>query len=271
MNNANYHERILRVLLYIEQHLDAELTLEYLAGVACFSPWHFHRVFRGMTGEPVMEYIRRLRLEHAAQQLRRTDTPVTRIAFDAGYESHEAFTRAFRARFGAPPSEYREIAESRTEDLPDARIHRLPARRIFFIRHTGPYDGVWEVWARLTRMAGEARLIGRGTEFLGVIHDDPDITEPARLRYDAALTVAPSREPVEGFQVAELPARDYAVLRHKGSYETLSESYAVLCGQWLPFSRREPAWAPAVEFYRNNPETTPPSDLLTDICIPLAD
>jgi AraC family transcriptional regulator len=100
-----YRERILQVLLHIQRHLDEELPLLELADVACLSPYHFHRVFRGMVGESVAEHVRRLRLERAALQLKHTRYSVARVAFDAGYESHEAFTRAFKGAFGeSPPS-----------------------------------------------------------------------------------------------------------------------------------------------------------------------
>ena len=69
--------------------------------------------------------------------------------------------------------------------------------------------------------------------------------------------------------VMELPEREYAILRHVGPYEKSGASYARLCGEWLPLSGREPAWAPALEFYRNDPRTTPPAELATDICVPL--
>lgn len=94
-----YEERILRVLIHIQTHLDHALDLAELASLAHFSPYHFHRIFRGMVGEPVKEHIRRLRLERAAFHLKATNQPVTQVAFDAGYETHEAFTRAFRAMF----------------------------------------------------------------------------------------------------------------------------------------------------------------------------
>src|SRR5262245_60431909 len=99
----DYEQRILRVLLHIQSHLDHALDLDELASLAHFSPHHFHRIFRGMVGEPVMEHVRRLRLERSAFQLKTTSRPVTQIAFDAGYETHEAFTRAFRAMFRESP------------------------------------------------------------------------------------------------------------------------------------------------------------------------
>jgi len=77
----------LRVLVHIQQHLDETIELDELAHIAHFSPYHFHRIFRGMVGESLMEHVRRLRLERAAHRLKFTDTSVTNIAFDAGYET----------------------------------------------------------------------------------------------------------------------------------------------------------------------------------------
>ncbi len=104
----SYSERILKVLVHIQQHLDDEIPLEELARVAHFSAYHFHRIFKGIVGESVKEHIRRLRLERAAFRLIRTDQPVTTVAFDAGYEAHEAFTRAFRTMFNTSPSGFRK-------------------------------------------------------------------------------------------------------------------------------------------------------------------
>ena len=101
----DYKERILKVLIHIQEHLDEPISLEDLGRVAHFSPFHFHRVFRGMVGESVKEHVRRLRLERAAHRLKFGEEAVTRIALDAGYETHESFTRAFKSLFGESPSE----------------------------------------------------------------------------------------------------------------------------------------------------------------------
>src|SRR5262249_28425430 len=105
--SEDYRARMLRVLVHIQQNLDAPLPLEELASIALFSPFHFHRIFRGLIGESVKEHVRRLRLERAAHRLRHTGQQITEIALDAGYQSLESFTRAFHRIFGQSPTEFR--------------------------------------------------------------------------------------------------------------------------------------------------------------------
>ncbi len=105
-----YVQVVQRVVEHVAQHLDEALALDLLAARACLSPFHFHRVFRGMVGETPVELARRLRIERAAWQLAHTPLSVTAIAFNAGFETHEAFTRAFRSCYGAPPSDFADAA-----------------------------------------------------------------------------------------------------------------------------------------------------------------
>jgi AraC family transcriptional regulator len=103
-----YAARINRVVDYIESHLDGDLSLATLAEVACFSPYHFHRVFGAMSGEPLSKFVQRLRLERAACQLvANTARPVTEVALDAGFASSATFARAFRERFGVTAPDWR--------------------------------------------------------------------------------------------------------------------------------------------------------------------
>ncbi len=288
-----YKERILRVLVYIQDHLDEAISLEELAALAHFSPHHFHRIFRGMVGESVMEHIRRLRLERAAHRLKFTDQPITRIAFEAGYETHEAFTRAFGAIFGTSPSHFREKHRSlpfpqvpsgihyqvdgRLDDyrdvpeerpLLDVHVVSFPATRVAFLRHLGSYSEVGHTWGKLIAWAGSKGLIGRSSKILGLVHDDPEVTPPDKVRYDACIVVDDRFQPEGEFGLQEIHG-EFAVATHRGSYETLGETYARMCGQWLPRSGRELCSAPCVEVYRNSPQDTRPEELLTDIHLPL--
>ncbi len=104
---AEYVAAISDVLAHVQAHLDDELTPHQLANVACFSEHHFHRIFRAVVGESVMDHVRRLRLERAAFQLKTSRMSVGSIALDAGYGAQEAFTRIFQAYFGVSPRIFR--------------------------------------------------------------------------------------------------------------------------------------------------------------------
>lgn len=109
---SHYGALVLDALQRIVLSLDDALDLDDLAAPACMAPLHFHRVFRGLLGETPLQLHRRLRLERAAWCLADHNDTVLRIALQAGYDTHEAFTRAFRDAFGRSPTEHRMRAEA---------------------------------------------------------------------------------------------------------------------------------------------------------------
>ncbi len=293
---ADHRQRILRVLVHIQQHLDETLELDDLARIACYSPYHFHRVFSALVGESLMEHVRRLRLERAAGRLKFTGQTVTRIAFEAGYETREAFTRAFRAHFCESPSGFRDaqrplpLPPARSgvhyddhgrvehfqpvrpgEPMPDVTIQRLEPFRAAFMRHVGPYDQVGETWSRLMAWAGPRGLLGPSMKILGICHDDPEVTPPDRIRYDACVAVGAEFVPQGEIGAVDFPSGDHAMIVHHGPYDRLGETYFRLYGQWLPAGGRRPRAAPCFEVYVNSPFHTPPEKLVTQIYLPLED
>jgi AraC family transcriptional regulator len=289
-----YRERMLRVLVHIQRHLDEALCLNDLARVAHFSPHHFHRIFRGMVGETVMEHIRRLRLERAASRLKHSDLSVTRIAFEAGYETHEAFTRAFRAMFDKSPSGFRKLhqplplssspsgvhfapeaelskftPQERGDRAMEVKVEKIEPLRVAFMRHTGPYQECGETWGRFCAWAGPKGLFGPNTVVMGISYDDPEVTPPDKIRYDCCISVDGTVEPEGEVGVQTVGGSEYAVTIHCGPYEKLAETYAAICGQWAPASGRELSSEPSLEFYLNDPNSTPPEDLQTRVCVSL--
>jgi AraC family transcriptional regulator len=275
-----YRQRILQVQLFIQEHLDEELSLDRLARVAHFSPCHFHRIFRGIVGEGVNEYVRRLRLESAAVALKTTDWSILDIALRAGYNAHEAFTRAFRQMFGASPSQYRAGQHPLyvPKEIPlmsvrmtarEVRIETVPTRRLAFLRHLGPYGDACFTFDRLMAWAGQRGLFGPNTVVLGICHDDPEVTALDKIRFDCCVTVSEHMRGEGEIGVQTLEGGECAVLTHLGPYSGLGEAYRWLFGTWLPTSGREPRNAPPFEVYFNNPRETPPEQLRTDIYIPL--
>ncbi len=291
----DYQTRVLRVLVHIQNNLDDALDLEHLASIANFSPHHFHRIFRGLVGEPVKEHVRRLRLERSAHLLKTSDQPVTQIAFSAGYETHEAYTRAFRAMFDQSPTEFRKI--SRPQDMPvspsgvryapDAPIDQLQEipimfdessvrivetkdRRVAFMRHTGPYTEVGETWQAFMGWVMQNGMFNKINTVFAAAHDDPDVTPADKLRYDCCIEVDGGFQPSGDVGVQTIAGGKYAVATHKGSYTKLADVYGGLMGQWMPKHNHQPAAGPCLEYYKNNPQDTPEEELLTDICVPLA-
>ena len=278
---TSYQERILRVLVHIQQHLDGPLQLEELARIACFSPYHFHRIFRGMVGESLASHVRRLRLERAALRLKQSKAAIIDLAFDAGFQTAESFTRAFKEQFGCTPSHYRkrgnEPMKSSIPSLqplhdgrqPEVWVVQLPERRVAFVRHIGPYEECGKTWEALCMWAGPRGYLQPGVEFIGLCHDDPDVTPSGNIRYDACIGIdqAIAPEGIIGTQV--LAGGLFARTTHFGSYTRLSETYAMLCGQWAPANKYELRSLPSREIYLNNPDDTAEDDLITDIYVPI--
>jgi AraC family transcriptional regulator len=298
-----YEAAVERAVAHIGRTLEEALDLTLLAREAALSPFHFHRVFRGMVGETPLEMHRRLRLERAASRLLGGDEPVTTIAFDAGYETHEAFTRAFRQVYGASPSAFRQSAAAarigcarppqielaapsgvhfdRTSakgptiqfiegELMNVTIENMPELHVATVRHIGPYMAISEAFARLGTIAGPAGLLQPGAMMLGIFHDDPETTPAVELKSDAGITV-PSGTPMpQGLSEQRLPAGRYARTTHVGPYTELPDAWSRLFGQWLPRSGhrvRPGVWS--YEVYRNTPADAPPEALRTDLFLPL--
>ena len=276
----DYSRRIERVIDHIGGHLDEPLDLERLAGVACFSPYHFHRIYGAITGETVADALRRLRLHRAAGELVEGHPDIAGVARRAGYGSVAAFTRAFHAGYGMPPATYRRQgrlvppspAPTETETaMYDVSVRELRPVRLAALRHTGSYLEIGTTFERLFAWAAGRGLMGPQTRAIGVYYDDPDGTPARALRSDAGISVGPDVALDDGLRVLEVPGGRHAVLHHKGPYAELNKAYRWLYRDWLPTSGEQCADRPIFEEYLNNPRALPPEEWLTDICLPVAE
>ncbi len=296
VTRKDYERRLQRVLKFIRQDLNQELDLAQLAKIAHLSPYHFHRIFRGMTGESIANHVKRLRLERAASDLLYVQKPVTDAAFDAGFETPESFSRAFKASFGIAPSRYRQESHLCFPDTApkglwtaatDIRIDRLwddkerPMNlnvqiekyekiHIAYVQHKGPYEAVEPAFDRLFELAEENGLWGgRDAEILMLSHDDPNVTESKYLRADAGIVITDLTRDVGEMKKQTIAAGQFAVAHFTGAYSDLNEAYDWIYGSWLPDSGREAADQPTIEIYHNDPVDVNEDELLTEVRIPL--
>jgi len=263
----DYAARIERVHGYLSAHLDREVDLAQLAGVACFSPFHFHRIYHALQGETVADSVRRMRLHRAAIELIDGDVPIARIAVRAGYGSQAAFTRAFRSAYGAPPAAWQARHAAPYRGSVEFRV--TDPIRLVALAHAGDYGGIGATFERLNTIA-----IGRGwvtgaTRYIGLYYDDPAATPAADQRSDACLSAPPGFIGDADLRPLTVAGGRYAVLLHVGPYAELHRAYTWLYREWLPGSGADPADAPCVEEYLNNPRIVPPSELRTEIWLPL--
>lgn len=272
----DYERRLQRAERLVEACLDEPLSPEDIAAAAHFSLHHFHRIFRAQRGASIMQYVRRLRLERAARTIRSAGARLLDVALTAGYESHEAFTRAFIERFGMTPSTYRRTQGARalawkkpTQRPPVAvRVQTFAAVPVLCMRSYGSYATVGATWQKLLEWI-RARKTPMPSLY-GLCPDDPDVTDEAHLRFDACV-VAEGLLPDEHVTPTTLPAGTYAVAVHVGPYHRLHETYLDVIGHWFPTSGFEPAPEPVIEHYRNDPTCTPEPELQTEVRVRIAE
>ena len=270
---THYARRLDPVLRWLASHPDADPDLHRLADLACLSPYHFHRVYRAMMGETVNATVQRIRMHRAAAALAGSQVSLREVAQRAGYGSDAAFNRAFGAVFGMAPGRYR-AARSRPFDPQELgmypiTIENFPGVILAALPHRGSYQDIGPVFDRAFMLAASRGLAARDACGYGVYFDDPEQVPARELRSLAGVPIAADVAPGEGFERFEIPAGRCAVLAHSGPYNEMDKAYNWLFSQWLPGSGMVPADFPMFEQYMNDPRSTPPSQLLTRIHLPL--
>lgn len=278
--NFDYVARVNRAIDYITANLDRRLRLEDVARAACFSPYHFHRIFRALMGETLAAFVKRVRLERAVYLLSHRDgARLTDVALACGFSSSSDFSRSFRSHYGAAPSDFdvSSFRDSRRETMqesltppegrhrlarlpigtnPDAfavTLRKLPARRVAYIRVHRPYEGdhVREAAARLLAWA-EARGLADG-QWLGYQWEDPEVVPLEKCRYDIGVEV-PAGTCAEGeVSITTFAATLAAEIALAGSVELELRALDWLYLTWLPSSGYAPAHQPGFEAFKGRP------------------
>lgn len=282
--NAAYAKRFNAVLAYIDENLEGDLSVRTLSRMANFSEFHFHRQFSAFVGVPVARYVQLMRLRGAAHRLLYlADYSVLEAALGAGFESPEAFSRAFRRAFGMSPSAFRKqpnwqvwnavfaIPHFSRSIIMQVRIVNFADTRVAALEHCGPAGLVNESVRRFIdwRMHSGQSPVASSRSF-GIPFNNPDTTAPQEFRFaicgEIHEAVAANEAGIREMQIA---GGRYAVVRHVGSPDHIGESIYPIYRDWLPGSGEELRDQPLFFEYLSIYPQTPQEQWLTDIYVPL--
>jgi AraC family transcriptional regulator len=290
--NGEYAQRIDRVIDHLRGNLYRQVKLEELAKVACFSEFHFHRIFGAVSGETLNNFTNRLRLEKAARLLRYSDKSLTDIALDCGFSSSATFSRAFRSGYDTSPSQFRksgeikkskickELFDDQDYDLPmsaeekraafPVRLIDIPERQVAYIRVTNAFEGD-RVLAALKTMIEWAKaqdIFSQGILF-GMTVDDPHVTPKHLYRYEVCLASSRPFECMEGMSKLKVPAMRYAVTKVSGDIRKVATAWDYIYRNWLINSAYEPEHAPALEIFLEKENALDWSHCELELCLPV--
>ena len=268
-----------RVLDHIDQHLDSDLDLATLSGVAAFSKFHFHRQFTATFGVSVHRYVQLARMRRASHHLAHSDAQsVTDIAMAAGYDAPDAFARAFRQRFGQSPSSFREspdwepwlvafgpLNDARSKLMQktfthyDVTICEVAPTRVAIFEHRGDPDTINTTIQRLITWRKAAGLSPRSNPTFNIWYSERRPADPADYRMDLCVGVS-ADQPIDTsggmVKIGEIPGCRCAVLRVTGDTHDLEPAASYLYRDWLPASGEEMRDFPIYcqRFFLDDPE-----------------
>jgi AraC family transcriptional regulator len=279
----DYAERFARVLDHIDEHLDEELTVPALSAVANLSRFHFQRLFRRYLGLGVYAYVQQLRLRRAAYRLAFRESGILEIGIDAGYASHEAFTRAFRKLVGQPPSAFRDapdwerwhetqalLVAARAvhgEVLADEEItvRTVAPTRVLAMEHHGDPAELGTTVRRFIAWRRGAGVSPAHATF-NIAYTDPADVPASEFRFDIA--VATDLRARDSLVEKVLAGGRCATFRHVGRDDDLWRKVGAL-DRWLATSgeqvRDAPLYVRRVAFFPDVPEHAAVSDVVVPL------
>lgn len=276
------------IVTWIEQHLDQALSLEQIAAQAGLSPYHFSRLFTARMGRSVMAYVRGRRLVSGARRLcAEPDLKLVDLAFDCGFESQEAFTRAFKRLFGVSPGRFRSgFAVDPIEGQFPMTLTSAPNTAVVLLPEllslpafcvAGParrFDEatkaeIPQLWSQLIGALPFAGQLASWDTY-GLV-SSVDRTEGC-FQYLAGVGVEPGCTPPAGFTTLEVPAATYAVFRitlnGTALHPQVKQAMAAIWGELLPASGLKLAVGPDFERYDGRFDPMTPGSVI-DFHVPV--
>lgn len=295
---TDYNIRINRVFEYIDNNLDADLSLAIISDIACFSPFHFHRVFKAITGETLNEYITRRRIEKAALELLHKTVAVSEVGLKYGFADNSSFTRAFRKFYGVSPttfikqnpnrfSKIRQLNSKNGQTYPDndqyicalnnlknwiqmnakIEIREIQQMELVCVPAIG-HNNIAAAYEKLMRWAAPLGLLNANTKMLTVYHDSFKVTEADKVRAEACMVLNQSVKATGEVKLNTI-ARGKCIV---GSFEIVLDDFEKAWTGlfvWMNENGYKKADRNLFELYHNNFNDHPEKKAIVDFYVPV--
>ncbi|MBL7816313.1 MAG: AraC family transcriptional regulator [Saprospiraceae bacterium] len=259
----------------IDTHYNQPISITDLERVSFYSYRNIQRIFKYTCRETIGAYQQRLKVERAYKLILYTTKAFSDIALEVGFDNVASFSKAFKQRFGLSPKTARQqkpVLLEQNAIVPTLAKEAIVCEKVYLPTRTVYYQSIFtdynnpdieDLWAKVMRL----ELPEQGVDYFGIIADEPLITEKIKCRYDACVSVLPKNK--------ELPSKTmlggrYARFWHRGSYDTIEETYQKIYAGWILTTQLEFSAAPIIEHYiKHDSNTAHEADFLTAILIPL--
>lgn len=289
-----YIKRINAVLDFVEKNLDADLSLEQLSKKAFFSPFHFHRIFSAIVGEPINTYINRKRIEKIASILLvGSQESINDLAYRYGFNSDSSFSRSFKKYYGTSPSKFKTTGNSIISKIGiepitldkylcsigtlknwlDMNAHievkELQEIKLVGIAHIGEFDKIGSTYEALFAWAAQKGLLdAQNIKAVTIYHDNPRVTHMSQVRLSACLTIEKDVNPEGAVRKLLIQKGNYAIGHFEIGQELFPKAWDSLC-IWVVENGYQFRDGDYFEIYHNDHRTHPQHKFIIDICIPV--
>jgi AraC family transcriptional regulator len=296
----DYIKRINNILLFIDQNLDQELTLETIAKIGNYSPFHLHRIFKAITNETVNEYITRKRIEKAASiLLHKREITISELSLQYGFNSNSSFTRTFKKFYGISPKEFRQTYPDKFSKIgkldskngqengifdqyicninnhknwikmkAKIEIKEMPKLDLAYISQIG-HNGMQHAYSKLIKWATPKGLLeNENLKIVTIYHDSFKITEPEKVRMSACISLKEKVEVDGEIGLTTIEKGKFIVGHFEIQITEFEQSWSGLF-IWMSENGYKKADRNPYEIYYNNFNEHPEKISIVDFCIPI--
>lgn len=259
--NTDLAIRMHKAIQFIEENSTSKLLLEDVAAKAYFSPYHFHRIFKIITGETFNNFVNRKRIEKAAGLLlHKQEKTITEITDLVGFGSISSFSRAFKKFYGMSPKQFKESTSSRYSKIckteskngkvetelqqyiynmknlvnyietkaSKIEVIQLNEIPVAYVPHIGPFDNVGTAFEKLLKWAYPAGLMNGKNQVIAIYHDSPKVTSPDKLKMSACISIENTSINTKEINTRTIPAGRYVAATFELGLDEFKKTYEAI-------------------------------------------